>query len=124
MPAYTPKNSIYSGNNIEVKNSKPNSLGYIFINDEKLYFENIQEVNSSRYRITNFYIDKEYNTDSVIYSDRPILLTKDDFKIIQENVSYSSDESTISESKPIEMNFVVLNTSPKEGEIIIVSNDK
>ena len=124
LPAYTPKNSIYSGNNIEVKNSKPNSLGYIFINDEKLYFENIQEVNSSRYRITNFYIDKEYNTDSVIYSDRPILLTKDDFKIIQENVSYSSDESTISESKPIEMNFVVLNTSPKEGEIIIVSNDK
>lgn len=124
LPAYTPKNSIYSGNNIEVKNSKPNSLGYIFINDEKLYFENIQEVNSSRYRITNFYIDKEYNTDSVIYSDRPVLLAKDDFKIIQENVSYSSDESTISESKPIEMNFVVLNTSPKEGEIIIVSNDK
>ena len=99
-------------------------MGYIFINDEKLYFENIQEVNSSRYRITNFYIDKEYTIDSVIYSENPILLTKDDYKIVTEEVAYSSDESTLEKAAKQEMNYVILNNQPANGEIITVSNDK
>lgn len=124
LPTVTNKNEIYDGNKIEIKSSKPSFMGYIFINDEKLYFENIQEVNSSRYRITNFYIDKEYTTDSVIYSENPILLTKDDYKIVTEEVAYSLDESTLEKAAKQEMNYVILNNQPANGEIITVSNDK
>lgn len=116
-------NEIYTDNLIEIYASKPNKKGYIFINDDKIFYENIQQRNKTTYRISNFYIEKEYTKDnSVIYSQNPIVLTKDDYKIIEVEETYNRDKT--SESETILVNYAILKEQPQNGEIIIVSNNK
>ena len=90
-------------------NDNPSSLGYIFINNDKLYFRNInQRVQGSNisYRITNYYSDKEYiANESKIWSVQPELISTNDYKIVDEN-------------------YIVFNSEPKVDEIVIISNLK
>ena len=123
LPTYTPASSLYT-ENMTIEANIPSIKGYIFINDEKVYFENIQQMATNHYRITNFYINEEYNTDSIIYSEKPELLSRDDFVITTEEVAYSNDESTINNAEKIEVNYVILRETPQEGHIVIVSNDE
>ena len=90
-------------------NDNPSSLGYIFINNDKLYFRNInQRVQGSNisYRITNYYSDKEYiANESKIWSVQPEVISSNDYKIVDEN-------------------YIVFNSEPKVDEIVIISNLK
>lgn len=88
----------------------PDKLGNIFINNEKLYFKNIQRIISGRneyYRISNYFTDKEYKTNEAkIMSIKPILVDKNDYIINGDN------------------DYITFKTMPSIGEIITIYNEK
>lgn len=88
----------------------PDKLGNIFIEDEKLYFRNIQRMVDGKnlyYRISNYYTNKEYKAgQSYIFSIKPEQLDSSKYTI-------HGDED-----------YVVLNEAPLVGEIVTISNEK
>lgn len=88
----------------------PNKLGNIYIDDEKIYFKNIQRIINGKttyYKISNYYTDKEYKAgQAIIISVKPEQLSPKEYTI-----------DTINDC-------IYLKTAPKIGEIITVSNEK
>ena len=88
----------------------PDKLGNVFIEDEKLYFRNIQRMVDGKnlyYRISNYYTNKEYKAgQSYIFSIKPEQLDSSKYTI-------HGDED-----------YVVLNEAPLVGEIVTISNEK
>lgn len=88
----------------------PDKLGNIYIDDEKLYFRNIQRMAEGKtlyYRITNYYTNKEYKAgQSYILSIKPEQLDSSKYTIYEDE------------------DYIVLNEAPLVGEVVTVSNEK
>ena len=88
----------------------PDKLGNIFIDNEKLYFKNIQRIISGRneyYRISNYFIDKEYKANEAkIMSIKPVLVDKNDYIVNGDN------------------DYITFKSMPFIGEIITIYNEK
>ena len=104
------KNVMFENNILSYYEDNTDKLGNIFINNEKIYFKNIQQMaenNKKYYRIFNYFIDKEYKAnESIIISVQPVLVDKSEYLINEES------------------KFISFNNKPKEGEVIIIYNKK
>lgn len=99
---------IIDSNNIDLPNKDIGKKGCLYINDDKIVFDNIIEVKKKGiviYEISGFKVDKEYlMNDSIIYSSRPYMLNNNEYDISEDKKS------------------VILKTPTIKGEIVIVSN--
>lgn len=81
--------------------------GFLFINDDKIYYKQISKISTNKYRISEFNIDKEYySNESFILSKTPKLLKKSEYNIVNKNGEV----------------YVHLTTPPSKYEIISINN--
>ena len=67
------------------ENVNPESLGYIFIDGERLYFKNLQKASNNRWIISNYFTNKEYKAGKAeIIANTSEDLRPSEYKIIME----------------------------------------
>lgn len=110
-----------------IKLPSENELGYMFINDDKVFFKSIEPIVNG-YRIRDFYISREYKAnDALIYSFNPVQLLNSEYKIV---VNQAMDERVYNDEGdvPYEIKYkdayVVLNDEPKPYEVITIGNEQ
>lgn len=114
---------IISDNSIElpVYDNENNLIkkGYLFINNEKIFFDTITQNNDMTYTISNFTnpYNKTFEVGSQIPSNKYIQLTDNDYTITTEKYE-KLDKTKNAKFK----NTLILNNNPNIGECIIVEN--
>ena len=106
------------------QNDVPEEQGWLIINNDKMYFSNIEITDKETYRIIGYNLDKEYYADnSIILAKTPHQIEKSKYEIYTEDYvdEVVSEDGVVSQFNK-KKNYIVLNSNPSEQEIITVIN--